>query len=316
MIALLLALLVAEAPDWFKAVQYTPRPVNLRGCSECRGEPDDVCEVRAGAQSLRIEEYARDRWPAPGRIKLLRSKADPDCAVQAEGPKGLLGPRGVLELAAIRLAEAAPSALLAEKFSFDRSEPSWPRAPSRRKNGAHAAKPARASLRQALICWPSERGWPQGPLDSSNLCEWWLLPLRENGDADLLGASVPFAGKPFPYGDARYQSAFDASMPLDESSILGGATAAAPKPAPPPPPPVAPARCSEPARSSAALDRFDQWDAQIRGSARPSLDRAAFTLNAAAWAGHCQELDLLRSALERQLGCVLETSGNCLAAAK
>ncbi len=52
MTALLALALVAaaEAPDWFRAWQYAAKPGSLRGCSECQGEPDDVCEVRAGAQ--------------------------------------------------------------------------------------------------------------------------------------------------------------------------------------------------------------------------------------------------------------------------
>ena len=79
----------ADPADWFRAIQYTSRPnLVLRGCSECQGEPDDVCEVRKGAQVQALEQYARQRWPAPGRMKLLRSRADPDCAVPATGPKG------------------------------------------------------------------------------------------------------------------------------------------------------------------------------------------------------------------------------------
>ena len=74
----------ADAPDWFRAIQYTSRAsVALRGCSECQGEPDDLCEVRRGAQVQSLDQYARQRWPAAGRVKLLRSRADPDCAVPA-----------------------------------------------------------------------------------------------------------------------------------------------------------------------------------------------------------------------------------------
>ena len=49
---LLLALLAsgAQAPDWFRAFQYAQKPVSLRGCAECQGEPDDLCEVRPGTQ--------------------------------------------------------------------------------------------------------------------------------------------------------------------------------------------------------------------------------------------------------------------------
>ena len=54
-----------------------------------------------------------------------------------------------------------------------------------------------------------------------------------------------------------------------------------------------------------------QWDSQLRGSSRRSLDRGSWTLNAAAWAGHCQELDALRAALEQQLGCAMEQQGRC-----
>src|SRR5207302_2616138 len=88
------------------------RPAVLHGCTECQGEPDDVCEVRSGVQSQKLDEYAQGRWPAPGRLKLLRSKADPDCAVPAAGRKGVFS---AVELAAIRLGAAAPPAALLEK---------------------------------------------------------------------------------------------------------------------------------------------------------------------------------------------------------
>ena len=89
-----------------------------------------------------------------------------------------------------------------------------------------------------------------------------------------------------------------------------------PPAAPPPPPAPAPqagtSRCGEEARArTAVLDRFDQWERQITG-ARRSLDRAAFTLDAAAWSGHCPELDVLRSVLEQQLGCAVGQEGRCL----
>ena len=88
-----LAAHAAPAEDWFRAYQYAARPQTLRGCSDCAGEHDDVCEVPAGVLAQPIGEYAWARWPAPGRLKLLRSKADPDCAVPAFGPKGT-GPMG------------------------------------------------------------------------------------------------------------------------------------------------------------------------------------------------------------------------------
>ncbi|TMB37502.1 MAG: hypothetical protein E6J62_05105 [Deltaproteobacteria bacterium] len=111
-----LAAHAAPAEDWFRAYQYAARPQTLRGCSDCAGEHDDVCEVPAGVLAQPIGEYAWARWPAPGRLKLLRSKADPDCAVPAFGPKGLLGGRSGVEIAAIRLARAAPSQALLERF--------------------------------------------------------------------------------------------------------------------------------------------------------------------------------------------------------
>src|SRR5439155_818678 len=80
------------AIGWFYAVQYAPRPVSLRGCAECRGEPDDVCEVRSGAQLQPIDEYPR---PAAGRIKLLRPSAETACAVPAQK---IVGPRAAIEL--------------------------------------------------------------------------------------------------------------------------------------------------------------------------------------------------------------------------
>src|SRR5207244_12921090 len=107
----------ADAADWFRAVQYTSRAtVVLRGCSECQGEPDDVCEVRRGAQVQGLEQYARQRWPAAGRVTLLRSRADPDCAVPAGGPKGLFAPSGAIALAAIRVACPGPYLALLPRF--------------------------------------------------------------------------------------------------------------------------------------------------------------------------------------------------------
>jgi hypothetical protein len=128
----------------------------------------------------------------------------------------------------------------------------------------------------------------------------------DSGDPDLAGASFPL-GKPFNY---------DPAMTLERAP----AAATAPVPAPAPAPALAPAplaaagpvRCGNAARAKAAtLDRFDQWDGQIRGSSRPSLDRASWALNAAAWSGHCQELDVLRAALEQQLACAVDVQGKC-----
>jgi hypothetical protein len=322
----------ADAADWFRAVQYTSRKsVALRGCSECKGEPDDLCEVRRGAQVQPLDQYAQKRWPAPGRLKLLRSRADPDCAVPATGAKGLFGASGAIELAAVRLASAAPSAALLERFQPDLAVRGWPRAPQHRKG--EEPQPAvlqRSSLRIGLVCWPAERGWPNPSpagldaraLDRSNTCEWWLLPVKPAGEPDVEGASFPLGGRPWPaafaYGDARWPRAFDATSQLDDAVLLGDVT---------PPAPAAPVAATEPAPSaavaavrrcdaaararSATLDRFDQWDLQLRGSSRPSLDRSSLTVNAAAWIGHCPELGALRAALEQQLGCAVEQQGDC-----
>src|SRR5207248_2875439 len=43
-----LAARAAPAEDWFRAYQYAARPQTLRGCSDCAGERDDLCEVPAG----------------------------------------------------------------------------------------------------------------------------------------------------------------------------------------------------------------------------------------------------------------------------
>src|SRR5207248_8447733 len=147
-------------------------------------------------------------------------------------------------------------------------------------------------------------------LERSNACEWWLLPVKPTGEPDVEAASFPLGGRPWPaefsYGDGRWARAFDRGSPLDDAVLLGeGPAQEPPPPAPIPavdPPPgttsAAAARCGDAARAkSATLDRFDQWDSQLRGSPRRSLDRDSWTLNAAAWAGHCQELDALHAAL-------------------
>ena len=210
---------VADAPDWFRAVQYTSRAnVVLRGCSECQGEPDDVCEVRRGAQVQALEQYARQRWPAAGRLKLLRSRADPDCAVPAAGPKGVLGPSSPIELAAIRMANTAPSTAVFDRFQPRLAVRGWPRAPQRRKGEQpQPAQSQRSSLRLALVCWPAEQGWPHPAaagmegrtvLERSNACEWWLLPVKPTGEPDVDAASFPLDGTPWPaafsYGDGRW----------------------------------------------------------------------------------------------------------------
>jgi hypothetical protein len=322
--ALVAAALVAsggDAPDWFRVYQYAAKATALRGCSECQGEPDDVCEVRAGAQNRGLTEYAAQRSKANDRVKLLRSKADPDCAVHTAA---LFGPRGSVELAALRLSRTPPSPAIVERFGVRLAVTGWPRAPQRRKGQRLAqASPDRASLRTALVCWGSERAWPALDLGPGNLCEWWLLPVRADNEPDLGAASFPLVAardrwpERFRFGDARWSRAFDRTASIDESILLGEEPRPPPQQpvdapaAPPGPPQVASSRCGGGHVQSGALDRFDQWEAQIVGP-RGSLDRTAWTLDAAAWSGHCQELDVLRSALEQQLGCALAQEGRCL----
>jgi hypothetical protein len=318
MTAALLVMLAAAAADGFRAVQYTAKPVSLRGCADCKGEPDDVCEIRPGAQVLSFEEYARLRWPAPGRIKLLRPSAEAGCAVTV---KALFGPRAPVELAAVRLAASPPSTALLEKLRLRTAVRGWPHRPPRHVDAAIAAAPQRTALRAAVVCWPSEHGWPMAAaahpesaaaLDATNSCEWWLLSVNAAGEPDLSGASFAIDEPAFAAGAARWAHAFDIAAPLDES-LLAGAPAPAPLPAPVAAAPVA--RCGEAARErTATLDRFDQWDLQIRHASTPSLDRAALTLPAASWSGHCQELEVLRAALEQQLECSLTVEGHCVGA--
>ena len=285
-----LALLIAL--EAFRVFQYAPKNVTLRGCSECRGEPDDVCEVRGGAQVRPIEEYAPERWAAPDRLKLLRARADPDCAVSA---KAFFGPRGGLELAAIRMASAAPSAAAVARVKS--AVNGWPRLPSRRKPAKVEARPDRGALRLAVVCWPSEQGWPaKAAPDAKNACEEWLLPVKADGEPDLAAAS-------FLLGPSAATAAVDEQP--EAAPVAKAEPAAAPAPQP------KSAACGEPARSrTATLERFEQWEDQVRG-ARKSLDRNAWTVDAAAWSGHCQELEVLHAALEQQLGCAVAEQGRC-----
>jgi hypothetical protein len=353
---LLLSLLAAEG---FLVVQYAPKPVSLRGCAECTGEADDVCEVR-GLQAQPIGEYLKARWPAQGRLKLIRSKAESDCAVQA---KAVLGPGARLELAAVRMQTALPAAGLLD--SLGPAVEGWPRR-LQRVTKAVSRKPDRSLLREAVVCWPSEHGWPSAaqsdarPLDATNRCEAWLLAVKaETGEPDAGGFSFPLKRASFAFAppadaarDAQGPSATSAREPPATASREPSALAARESPAlaarespaltafeapassadtthavgvrtqasgqnPDPPPPTAAPACGDAARAHAApLDRFDQWDLQIRGATRASLDRATFTLDAQAWTGHCQELDVLRGVLEQQLSCAVAVSGNCSAEAR
>lgn len=315
---LLLVALLASAPEPLRVVQYAAKAATLRGCAECKGEPDDACEVRAGVQARPLDEYAQKRWAAPGRIKLLRSNADTDCAVPA---RSLFGVRAPVELAAVRMAAAPPPPALLEKYALGPSVHGWPRKGQDRKPSG-AAPPDRAALRAAVLCWPSEHGWPQpatgadarAALEKDNGCELWLLAVHATtGEPDLEGASFPLAVKPFAATDAKWAAVLDPAVSLEDALVPQQPVAAAPAPAPAPAaPPPAPQPCGDAARGrSATLDRFDQWDRQIRGAAAPSLDRGSFTLDAAAWSGHCQELDVLRAALDQQLGCATPISGKC-----
>ena len=329
----LLLLSAAAAPDWFRVFQYSGAAVSLRGCSECQGEPDDLCEVRAGAQSLPLADYDQKRWPGADRVRLLRAKADPDCAAPAPA---FYGSRSHLELAAIRVSRAAPGAAVAERVAARSAVSGWPKAPHRRKGQQpSAAQLNREGVRAALVCWSAERGWPGKALDAGSPCEFWLLPFRADGEPDLAGHSFPLFPRrdrwpeQFRYGDARWARAFDRTLPLDDAVLLGEAGGPVAPAAPasvapttplsgaragaPPVPPAALSRCGDEARSrSGVLDRFDQWEGQIAG-ARRSLDRGRWTIDLTAWSGHCQELDVLRTALEQQLGCSLGDEGRCVA---
>ena len=326
---------VAAAPSerstaGFHAVQTATRNLSLRGCADCKGEPDDVCEVRAGAQVRTLDEYGRDRFAAAGRLRLLRARSDPDCAV----PTSALD-EGPLELAAIRWSAAAPSSRLLAQARL--ATQGWPRAPHKRIPGElKSAVAGRGALRTALVCWPAADGWPRAALQAANSCEWWLLPIKANDEPDVTAAAFPLllddAGRQelFAAGDPRFTAAFDPGVPLDESALSASLSPAEASPQPaataPKPHNAAPARslkasaadAKEPCTAAAAsktatLDRFEQWEAKIRGSRpeRSSLDRAAFSLDAAAWSGHCQELDVLRAALEGQLGCAVGQRGGC-----
>ncbi len=330
--ALVLAALLAggESADWFRIYQYSDKAANLRGCSECQGEPDDLCELPPGVQSRDLDEYARQPSAGPGRIRLLRSRADPDCAARAAA---LFAPKTDVQVAAVRLAAAPPSAALIDRFATGFTVPGWPRASQRRKGvQPAAAAPDRGNLRAALVCWGSVHAWPMAPLGPKTTCEWWLLPVRVDGQPDLAGRSFPLLARhdrwpePFPFGDSRWGAAFDRAHPFDDSVLLGdpptqnpGTPSAAaelrivsPNLPAASPAPAAVARCGPEARQrSALLDRFDQWEGRITG-ARRSLDRNGFTIDAAAWSGHCPEMEVLRSALEQQLGCAVAQEGRCV----
>jgi hypothetical protein len=294
-------MIALAAAVWFSAVQYTPHAVNLRGCAECKGEPDDVCEVSAGAQAQPLDEYL---LPVNGRIRLLRPSAETACAVPAQK---VVGPKAAIELAAVRMAPAPPSQALIEGVRLKPPIRGWPQ----RRNEAVAATPDRSALRLSVFCHAAERGWPQRALGAANSCEWWLLAVDAGGQPDLNGASFALAEPAFAAG-SKWPAAFDRSAPLPESLFVS----APPAPPPPPPPvaksPAAPSPCGDGARErTATLDRFDQWDRQIRGDSRPSLDRASLTLRSSLWTGHCQEMDVLRTALERQLECTVAVEGRC-----
>jgi hypothetical protein len=312
-VSALLVLALLAAPEWFRAIQYTAQAAELRGCADCQGEPDDLCPVRAGARSEPLDEFARQRWPAAGRFRILRPSAEPECAVQATK---FFGPKAPVELAAVRMSPSPPSQALLETLSLRPPIHGWPRAPPRRSpDTAAGAAMDRGGLRLSVVCWPSDHGWPMQAgvnardLAPGNSCEWWLLPVGPGGEPELAGASFAVAEPAFPAGAGRWPRAFDRTAPLDESLFL---PQAAPKTTSAPGTASTPARCGDGARErTATLDRFDQWDLQIRRTRQASLDRATLTLDGAAWTGHCQELDVLRTALERQLDCALAVTGKC-----
>ncbi len=133
------------------------------------------------------------------------------------------------------------------------------------------ASPDRASLRLAVLCWPADKGWPSTRAPTAaNSCEWWLLPVTAAGEPDLSGGAQALEMPPF---------AFNGAAPDESLFVQPPAPAAAPAPATA----KAPAQCGAAARErTATLDRFDQWDLQIRGGRAPSLDRATLTLRASA----------------------------------
>ena len=275
------------AASWFSVVQSTPKAVSLRGCAECAGEPDDVCEVRPGVQMAPLEDAP---LVANGRIRLLRPSAEAACAVP------LAKALAKLDIAAVRMAQSPPSAALLESVQLKRAVRGWP---SRRKEPVQAT-PDRAALRLAYVCPASEKGWPAAKAPGP--CDFWLLAVNSSGEPDLAGASFELANAP------KWTHAFDRDAILDESLFV----AAPPPPAAPKVAPVEKHACADAAREkTATLDRFDQWDAQIRRSSQPSLNRATLTLGATRWTGHCQELEVLRAALEKQLECAVAVEGVC-----
>ena len=165
---------------------------------------------------------------------------------------------------------------------------------------------------------------PAVEVGAPSACEWWLLPVRADGEPDLARASFPLVAQrdrwpqPFRFGERRWSRAFDRAQPLDESLLLGEEPRAELPPQPvaaaSPAPLTAIAPCGGEGRArSPVLDRFDQWEEQIVGPRR-SLDRIGWTVDAGAWSGHCQELDVLRAALEQTLGCALAQEGRCIGA--
>jgi hypothetical protein len=279
-------MMVLLAAAWFSVVQATPHKVSLRGCAECAGEPDDVCEVRPGAQTAPLDDVP---LVANGRFRLLRPSAEAACAVP------LAKALAKLDIAAVRMAQSPPSAALVEAVKL-RAVHGWPS----RKNAAAQATPDRSALRLAYVCPASEKAWPVtkalGP------CDFWLLAVNAAGEPDVSATSFQIANAP------KWEHALDRDAVLDESLFVSA----------PPKPAVVAAKekekrtCADAAREqTATLDRFDQWDAQIRKAPASSLNRATLTLGATRWTGHCQELEVLRAALEKQLDCAVAVEGVC-----
>ena len=75
------------------------------------------------------------------------------------------------------------------------------------------------ALRFALVCWPSDRGWPNRALGAANSCEWWLLAVDGSGAPDLSSASFQLAEPAFAAG-SKWSAAFDRNAPLAESLVV------------------------------------------------------------------------------------------------